>query len=198
MSKPVDSEEELEKQLSEIILSRLGSEYSVAIAGYADYVEYGRKGPVTKQESDAPKVDDADSSGKVLVDKKGNTEKVTQARMNIRNWVQVKYGMNEHDRKTYGDMMYERLMNNSIPPHPFIRPAIRDAEQATTEDIVEFGNKMGATEFAQAYAEYLAERMRQHLKENGSVVTKGLINSIEVKRSIELPPNTKKFQYREE
>lgn len=198
MSKPIDNEEELEKQLTDIILSKLGSEYSVAIAGYADYVEYGRKGPVTKRESDAPKVDDKDPDGNIITDDHGNTEKVTQARMNIRNWVQVKYGRYGHERKVYGDMAYERLMNRSIPPHPFIRPAIRDAEQATTEDIVEFGNKMGATEFAQAYAEYLAERMRRHLKDNGSVVTKGLINSIEVKRSIELPPNTKKFQYKEE
>ena len=182
MTDDVSDREEFAKAIEDI-LSEGMENYSVIVASnYSDFVEYGST-PVKDRESKMPKVEDENL--------KGQKEMVTEARKNIRDWVAKKKGLTGKDRIIQGDKMYKHIMDHGTAPHPFIRPAINDAKNMKAADILQLYDN--SENFMEAYAEFIAERMRYYLNKNGSVVSGALISSIYVIKSDDVPPNTSQF-----
>ena len=158
------NDEAIEKLLKEILSGELGTEYKVVIESpFAKYVEYGttpaKKTPALNTIRD-PEAGDM----------------VTLTRLHIRDWAARKYNLSGAERVREGDKVYKHVMRKGMTPHPFIRPAIRDMEYISPEDIIKKYNE-GAPPAA-IFAEHLADRMRYYLRRNR---TDGLVDRVKVK-----------------
>lgn len=158
--------EDLMKQLKEAFSTRYDDKKVVIACRYAECVEYGTT-PSTRT-----------TPAKMTTDvEDGKTVKITEARKKIRDWTAHKEGLSEKDRIIKGDRMYKYIMDHGTKPHPFIRPALSDAENMKAEDILSL---IESEDPVDAYAKFLVERMKFYLKKNKSIDTSELISSIKV------------------
>ena len=142
--------------------------YNVIVESeYADYVEYGIN-PIRGVSSIESR-----EFGMSLLDK-------------LKKWARKKpsfAGMSKEERKTVVYSSYNKIINDGIPPAPFIRPAIRDT---LNDDVGSFFTYGGLG--LKGVAMEIAERMAENLTHNDSIATGALIDSIKVVDASDDPP----------
>ena len=144
---------------------------------YANAVEYGTT-PAKKQRATNDIVTD-DQTG----------ERITRARMNIREWVGIKEHLSGKDRAKAGDAIYKKVMEEGMAPHPYIRPAIEDMKHMNPDDVIA---QVDAENIFDAYTICLAKKMVEHIDKNKSVASEKLKKSVKVVPKA-LAPNVKEY-----
>ncbi len=105
--------ENFEKSLRETIVEKIPPMEIEIDCPYAQYVEFGSEPAI-------------EPSSRMEYDYICN-DFVTLPRLRIRDWAQHKLYLDSDERKTVGDRIYHSIMDNGVPPNPFIRPTIHKA-----------------------------------------------------------------------
>ena len=143
--------------------------YDIVIdSDHALFVEYGT-GPSNAHEK--------------MYDQFGQT---VQSR--IAEWVDEKFGnrLNPRQRQEMAFSVYKRIMEEGIPPQPFIRPAV-DAVAGDTEIIQSIFDSGGDPMLR--LAEYTVHVMIENLYINGTVYHHGIERDISIVESTDIPVN---------
>ena len=139
--------------------------YNIIIdSDHAAYVEFGTGPANTKDPS---------------FDQYGHSVKERIAR-----WVDEKFG-SELTAKQKHDMafsVYKRIMQEGIPPAPFVRPAV-DEVMNDPETLALIFNAGDTSDGMYRLAEYVVDRIKENLYKNGTVYHHDIEDHIYIKKS---------------
>lgn len=105
----------------------------------------------------------------------GNRAKNTHVHKEIEKWVELKLGIADpKKRRNVAHRIYKNLMENGMPPQPYLRPAITKVMSTLQSTFFEDGGSI------RELCDLIVREMKVQLERNGTIYTGELVNSIKV------------------